>query len=157
MTGDANEPALFDSLNEARVLAEEKQKAPVSWPSLSPTEAKEEWPALFDWVQVLRARYPNGTRLPDCWWQHNDLVEALSALRDCEQVCFAAKAPATAPVEWHRAFRDIEQRLETWIRRLTCSVASRGHEPVHAARSHPAGWAEFVNRDIEDRRRRQQH
>jgi hypothetical protein len=122
--------------------------APILWWRLSAQEAHDEWPALYDWVELLRQRYPNGIRLPDCWYRHNDLVEALSALRDFERACFCAKAPAGAAVDWQRAFRDVEQRLELWIRRSPCGVSERGHEPVTAPRPHPTDWEDFVARDV---------
>lgn len=155
MNDDLDDPELAVALAVARDASQDEHSAPVHWWSLKPKDAAEEWPALFEWVELLRQRYPNTTRLPDCWWQHNDLVEALSALRDMEHACFGPKAPASGPTEWQRAFRDIEQRLEVWVRRLPCSVTGRGHESVRAPRSLPAGWDEFVGNDVGERRRRQ--
>jgi hypothetical protein len=127
---------------------------PVSWPAVKPGEAKKEWNDLRRWVDQLRIRFPNAIRLPDCWWQHNDLVEVLAALRDCERACFAATAPASAAVEWQRALRDMELRMEIWIRRFTCSVPGRGHETTEPHDvAPPPGWDDFVQRDLDQRRR----
>lgn len=128
--------------------ADEDQWAPVHWPSMSAEDAEVEWPSLFAWVEKWRVRYPNGVRLPECWHHHNDLVEALAALRDHERACFAPKAPGTSAVEWQRAMRDIEMRLETWIKRLTCSVPGRGHPSPAAPRSTPSDWDVFVRADL---------
>jgi hypothetical protein len=126
---------------------------PIFWPALAGEEAKQEWDTLRRWVDQLRARYPNLTRLPDCWWRHNDLVEVLAALRDFEGACFSATAPATAAVEWQRALRDMEVRMEIWIKRFACSVPGRGHDlPAHVDDAAPDGWAEFVQREIDGRR-----
>ena len=121
---------------------------PIHWPALTPEEAAEEWDALRQWVSQLCARFPNALRLPDCWWRHNDLVEVLSALRDYERACVARSAPATAAVEWQRAFRDMEVRLESWIKRLACSVQGRSHDRPAPVDVVPEGWIEFVEDDV---------
>jgi hypothetical protein len=125
---------------------------PIHWPSLTAEEAEHEWDELRHWVERLRARFPNLTRLPDCWWQHNDLVEVLAALRDYERASFSPTAPATAAVEWQRALRDMEIRIEIWIKRFTCTVPGRGHtfpDPIDVT---PDGWGEHVRRDVYRRR-----
>jgi hypothetical protein len=123
---------------------------PVYWPALSPEEAQGEWAALRQWVALLDTRYPNAFRLPECWWRHNDFVEVLAALRDCERACFASTASATGPIEWQRALRDMEIRIEIWTKRLTCTVLGRGHEPIAWEQVDPAplGWEEFVGDDV---------
>lgn len=126
---------------------------PTPWATLKPEEVQQEWDKLRGWVEQLRIRYPNAVRLPDCWWQHNDLVELLAALRDCERGCFAASAPATAAVEWQRALRDMEARMEIWIKRFTCTVPGRGHEPPVHDGDAPPGWDDFIRRDADRRRR----
>ncbi len=98
----------------------------------------------------LRARFPHLTaRIPDCWYRHNDLVEALLALRDHERACYTASSPASAAVEWHRAFRDMEARWDSWIKRFTCTVPGKGHPPPDLVRSNPdAEFAAFVKDDL---------
>lgn len=126
---------------------------PTHWPTLRPEEARTEWEELRCWVELLRARFPNLTRIPECWWRHNDLVEVLAALRDYERSCFSPIAPATASVEWQRALRDMELRIEIWIKRLTCGVVGRGHDPLQVDLEQvPEGWVDFVGQDVESRR-----
>lgn len=73
-------------------------------------------------------------RLPPCWYRHNDLVEALSTLRDHERISYSDTAPPTAAVAWHSAFRDIETRLRGWIAELRCGGDPDYNDPaVHAA------------------------
>ena len=128
---------------------------PVFWPALTADEAAAEWDDLRRWVHRLLARFPNAIRLPECWWRHNDLVEVLAALRDFERACFTPTSPATAAVEWQRALRDMENRMETWIKRFTCSVPGRGHElATDVTDAAPSGWVEFVNHDIDTRSQR---
>ena len=126
---------------------------PVYWPTRDADRAEWDWPSLAHWVGRLRARFPNMTaRIPDCWYLHNDLVEALLALRDHERVSYATTAPGSAAVEWHRAFRDMEARWDSWIRRFGCAVPGRGHEPLDLDSPPPDGFAEFVAADLDRRR-----
>jgi hypothetical protein len=127
-------------------------EGPIYWPTREAERAEWDWPALAQWVNRLRARFPNMTaRIPDCWYRHNDLVEALLALRDHERLSYASTAPASAAVEWHRAFRDMEGRWDTWIRRFTCVVPGRGHESLSLDSTTPDGFAEFVTDDLHHR------
>ena len=127
---------------------------PRSWPNVTPAEAEEEWNNLRRWVDQLCRRYPSIVRLPECWWRHNDLVEVLAALRDFELASFHPTSPATAAVEWQRALRDMEVRLEIWIKRLPCSVPGRGHEQSSLDEPEaPPGWKEFVENDVRLRRK----
>lgn len=109
---------------------------PLYWPSLTAAEAAAEWPALYDWVALLQHRFRGMVRLPPCWYRHNDLVEALSALRDHERISYSDDAAPTAAVAWHTAFRDIESRLRGWIAELRCGGDPNYHDrTVHAANS----------------------
>lgn len=106
---------------------------PIHWPSLTGAEAANEWRLLYLWVTVLQHRFRGMVRLPTCWYRHNDLVEALSALRDHERISYADNAAPTAAVAWHAAFRDIEVRLRTWISELRCGGDPDYHDhAVHA-------------------------
>lgn len=141
----------------ARLSAEggdfEEFDGPLYWPTREADRAEWDWPSLAGWVARLRARFPHMTsRIPDCWYQHNDLVEALLALRDHERVSYASSAPGSAAVEWHRAFRDMEARWDGWIKRFTCSIPGKGHPPLNLNTPLPAGFAEFVQTDLTQRR-----
>lgn len=127
---------------------------PVHWPSLTADDAAEEWEALRIWVNELLDRYHEIARLPDCWWRHNDFVEVLSALRDYERACFGKRAPLTGPVEWQRALRDIENRLEFWSKRLMCAVRGRGHEMTQPC-GETSPWANHIEADVARRRARE--
>lgn len=143
-----------DTTDQAAAVAKDNQPHPIHWPSLKPSEeTRDEWNSLRAWVEQLRARFPNAIRLPDCWWQHNDLVEVLAALRDHERASFHPSTSATGPVEWQRALRDVETRIDVWIKRFTCTVAGRGHEPPHPLPDEPAGWREFIDNDLQRRQR----
>jgi hypothetical protein len=122
---------------------------PIAWDALTPEEAPAEWASLRGWVERLVVRFPHGVRLPDCWYRNNDLVEALSALRDYERLCYSGSASASGPVDWHRAFREIEARIEMWSKRFTCAVPGREHDG-------PSQWSDFVAADVALRRNAQE-
>jgi hypothetical protein len=138
----------FDA-SDAQVAAEVDAAAcPTYWPRLTAAEAAEEWPTLREWVKQLQHRFPHTLRLPNCWWQHNDLVEILSALRDHERGSYAASAPPNSALDWHRAFRDVELRIEIWIKRFGCTVPGREH-PLG---TDDAAWLAFLEGDAATRR-----
>ena len=164
--GDGHQPAqdspVVAALTEltSRLSADgadfDEFEGPIYWSTQDPEQAEFDWPSLAEWVNRLRARFPHLTaRIPDCWYRHNDLVEALLALRDHERVSYAATAPASAAVEWHRAFRDMEARWDTWIKRFACTVPGKGHPPLDAEIWEPdEEFAEFVKADLAGRANR---
>jgi hypothetical protein len=141
-----------DGLRQEGLGRVDERPSPIWWPSLKAVEVKHEWEDLRRWVGQLRVRFPNAIRLPDCWWRHNDLVEVLAALRDYERACFTPSSPATAAVEWQRALREMEIRMEIWIKRFGCSVPGRGHDPPDQSEDAiPRGWNEFIEQDAQRR------
>ena len=93
-------------------------------------QAVPAWTQLYQWVTLLQHRFRGMVRLPACWYRHNDLVEALPALRDHERASYADIAKPIAAVAWHTAFRDIEARLRTWIAELRCGGDPDYHHPA---------------------------
>jgi hypothetical protein len=122
---------------------------PTYWPELVPREAHDAWMELRSWVGQLIERFPHLDHhvIPLCWFRHPGHVEALSALRDHERVSYADTAPATAAVDWHRAFRDIEARLREWTAQLSCGATHESRlrqiRPVQ-----PDEWDHFVQDDM---------
>ena len=125
------------------------------WPSLSPEEAESQWAELREWVETLQERFSHLDHhaIPPCWWRHNEHVEALLALRDHERVSYSQIAPATAPVEWMRAFRDIEALLRAWTAELACG-ASHQQAPARLRKTDYAGWEEHTANDLHRRHAR---
>ena len=128
------------------------QYSPTHWPSLLPDEARQAWVDLRGWVEALVDRFGLETRVvPPCWYRHNALVEALSALRDHERISFAPNASPTAAVDWFRTLREIELRLGEVCAGTQCSVNEHRPDP---SRSWPADqdqWQSFVQTDVSDR------
>jgi hypothetical protein len=130
--------------------------APTHWPSVSAADAAAEWDGLRTWVEALRERFGHLDHhvIPRCWWRHNDHVEALAALRDHERSSFAGTAPATAPVDWFRALRDITALLKTWTAELGCGAAHQ--DPPVPLRAIDSGeWDRFVTADVARRQERE--
>ena len=119
------------------------------WPSLTTDKAELEWQELREWVEQLQQRFSHLDHhvIPPCWWQHNEHVEALAALRDHERVSYLPAAPATAPVEWMRALRDIETLLRSWAAEYPCGGAHQ-EPPARLCRGQFDGWKDFVARDV---------
>jgi hypothetical protein len=119
---------------------------PTYWPSLSREEAVEEWDYLRAWVERLLGRfghlYPDV--IPACWYRHPGHVEALAALAEFERTCFGHSALPTDAVRWHRAFRDIEDRLRAWTSTAGCTLAAGHKSPVPPPPNDEDDWAAFV-------------
>ena len=131
-------------------------RGPTHWPSLRPDEARQAWADLRDWVESLVDRFGLEARVdPPCWYRHNTLVEALSALRDHERICFAPSASPTAAVDWFRGLREIEHRLTEACARTQCSVNEHRPDPPRSWRTDQAQWQTFVETDVRDRDREQ--
>jgi hypothetical protein len=108
---------------------------------------------LRAWVEQLQERFSHLDHhvVPRCWWRHNEHVEALSALRDHERSSFAATAPATAPVDWFRALRDVTALLRSWTGDLSCGAAHQD-SPTRASPPAVTEWERFVQADVERRK-----
>jgi hypothetical protein len=114
---------------------------PVHWPSLTQTERLQAFVDLREWVEQLIDRFAVEIRvIPPCWYRHNGMVEALSALRDHERISFSDHGAPTGAVEWLRAFREIEMRLMDLAARTQCSVQEHRADSVRAWRTNEHDW-----------------
>jgi hypothetical protein len=123
------------------------------WPDVLAVEAAAQWGELRAWVEQLQERFSHLDHhvVPRCWWRHNEHVEALSALRDHERSSFATTAPATAPVDWFRALRDVTALLRSWTGDLSCGAAHQD-SPTRASPPAVTEWERFVQADVERRK-----
>jgi hypothetical protein len=126
------------------------------WPEVLAVEGAAQWEELRAWVEQLQERFSHLDQhvVPRCWWRHNEHVEALSALRDHERSSFAATAPATAPVDWFRALRDVTALLRSWTGDLSCGAAHQ-NSPTRASPPAVSEWERFVQADVERRQKRE--
>jgi len=159
-----DEPGTRDPLDELRqVLGDPYDDgdfadipAPTHWPAIPATDAAEQWEELRSWVEALQARFGHLDHhvIPRCWWRHNEHVEALCALRDHERSSFSDSAPATAPVEWLRALRDISLLLKTWTAEGGCGAVHQD-PPVTLRAVEAVEWDRHVEADVRRRQERE--
>ena len=123
--------------------------SPTYWPEVASVDAAAEWEDLRSWVGELCERFPSLDHhvVPRCWWRHNEHVEALVALRDHERSSFAGTAPATAPVEWFRALRDIASLLRAWTAELACGTSHQS-QPTTLRPVGVEEWERVVASDV---------
>ena len=127
-------------------------RGPTHWPSLLPEDARQAFADLRVWVDRLVDRFRLETRVvPPCWYLHNTLVEALSALRDHERMSFAPSASPTAAVDWFRALRELEHVLIQASARTQCQVNEHRPDPPRSWLTDQAQWRTFVDTDVHDR------
>jgi len=120
--------------------------APTHWPSLPAADLAEEWDRLRGWVEQFVDRFNLGIdRVPPCWYRHNAIVEALSALRDHETASYSQTGPPTGPLDWLRAFREVEARLVEWSSRTGCDAREHRPDQPREWRKDPDEWAAFVH------------
>jgi hypothetical protein len=122
--GGGHHRRVVDALYGAAASDLDEMPPATHWPSIPAIEAAEEWDNLRAWVKRLQDRFDNLDHhvIPACWWRHNEHVEALVALRDHERVSFSDTAPATAPLDWIRALRDVTALLRAWTAELACGA-----------------------------------
>ncbi len=124
-----------------------------NWPTIDPADTPTAWADLKAWVDDLRRRFDHLDHhvIPACWWRHNEHVEALVALRDHHRASFDDTAPATAPLDWFRALRDITALLRGWTAEHACG-ATHQSPPTRLQPDDTAAWDAFVAADAERRR-----
>lgn len=122
--------------------------SPTPWALVPAADAPTEWEDLRAWVEELCRRFAalDHHVVPPCWWRHNEHVEALLAPRDHERTSFSGTSPATAPVEWFRAVRDICSLLRSWTAELGCG-ASHQDRPPTSRPLEASDWESFVAAD----------
>ncbi|MDF2506215.1 MAG: hypothetical protein K0Q52_74 [Microbacterium sp.] len=99
----------------------------INWRTLTSADAAAVWEALREWVEWFTTRYsvPVST-VPDCWWQHGQLVEELSALHAAHNAAFDPSDTGFGPIGWH-------ERLSIALPRLSRAYGggcTNGHRPT---------------------------
>jgi hypothetical protein len=108
---------------------------PFAWAAQTPRDEELLLADLRRWVVWLVERYPLDHRtVPDCWPQHAELIEELSALHLAWEGAFATTAPPDAPLQWHERFATARQRLAEWVSRTGCRPGSH-REPSAGRRA----------------------
>lgn len=115
-----------------------------NWRTLTDAQAVEAWGALRDWVEWFVNRYhlPLST-VPACWWQHDGLVEELSALHCAHRAAFDPTDNGNGPIGWH-------ERLTLALPRLTraytggCSNGHRNPPPLNRPPVDEEEWTAWI-------------
>ena len=96
---------------------------PTCWPAHTPEEQQALLEELDVWVSWLVDHYSLDRRhVPECWAQHWELVEELSALRLAWEGAYATTAHADAPLAWHERFAASRARLAEWASKTGCRL-----------------------------------
>ena len=106
------------------------------WRDLGPHAHAELTHQLGTWTAWLRHRYPLARKIPDCWAQHPELVEELTALWLAWQHAYQQPdPPLTAPADWH------DRWLPGLLHRIEHGHFALGCTDTHTARP-KAAYAE---------------
>lgn len=121
-----------EDLERAALPAPTPTVATWCWRNISERASEALWDELIRWTGWIRHRYPLARRIPECWHEHPEIVEELTALWLAWHSAYAdPEAPRTAPAEWHdRWLPGFLYRLEHGPFALGCA---NGH------RDRPAG------------------
>jgi len=108
---------LMVRVEEAEDVASQPVAGSVSswcWRYAGASAAESLWVELGDWVGWIRHRYPLARRIPECWADHPEVVEELTALWLAWQAAYVERdAPLTGAAEWHdRWLPGVLHRLE---------------------------------------------
>lgn len=88
----------------------------INWNLLDADTAAVEWVALDAWVSWLRKAYGLSVlEIPPLWHRHDELVWELSALHLHWLACYGEGANPSAPMQWHKDFRETRTRLREWV------------------------------------------
>jgi hypothetical protein len=92
------------------------------WRNATPRASEALWHELITWTDWIRHRYPLARRIPECWHQHPEAVEELTALWLAWHGAFEdAEASLTAAADWHdRWLPGVLHRLEHGPFSLDC-------------------------------------
>lgn len=96
-----------------------------AWSAQTPDDEHLFLESLDLWVLWLADRYQLDHRtVPECWRQHPELIEELSALHLSWKGSFATTASHDAPLLWHERFAIARVRIGEWVARLGCRPGS---------------------------------
>lgn len=89
------------------------------------------WEELRDWVGWIRHRYPLARKIPECWDEHPELVEELTALWLAWQAAYVERdACLTAAADWHdRWLPGLLHRMQHGIFALDCLQGRHSNRP----------------------------
>ncbi|WP_439593809.1 hypothetical protein [Microbacterium sp.] len=112
----------------------------INWRYLSSGEAGQVWADLRDWVEWFTVRYHVPPSIvPNCWWQHEQLVEELTALYTAHVVSFDDADTGLGPIGWH-------ERLAIAMPRLTRAYGGGCSERHQTTK--PRTWSNVTDENL---------
>ncbi|GGC14635.1 hypothetical protein GCM10010972_29920 [Cellulomonas carbonis] len=97
---------------------------PLLWAAHTPEEQRHYLDKLEVWVAWLIGHYRLDHRyVPECWAEHWELIEELSALHLAWEGAYATTSHADAPLTWHERLGHARPRLAEWVARTGCRAA----------------------------------
>jgi len=132
----------MDEIDEEVTLEEQEATGgPLHWPTLEGEDLAQAQVDLTVWVEALVDRFELQTKtVPRCWNRHNNLIEALQALRDFERGSFCEGANPTQGVDFLRALRDVVEIVGEWVRDSGCTSTHCENLTPRTWSTDPAGW-----------------
>lgn len=115
-------PGRDDLFYPPRVLTQPNTlPVPIVWSAHTPADQALFLEELDLWVDWLTDRYRLDHRtVPNCWREHPELLEELSALHLAWQGAFATSAAPDEALRWHEHFAAAGLRLNDWVARTGC-------------------------------------
>ncbi|OZC80517.1 hypothetical protein CH274_15195 [Rhodococcus sp. 06-418-5] len=122
-----------------------------TWRYLDAEQARALWSELIDWTTWLRERYELGTKIPQCWYRHDPVVEELSALMAAwTDAYYRGDEYRDDLTAWHTQwFRPLMARIRDISDFDSCTHDRCAHRPLPLATL--AGIEEFVDADVDAR------
>lgn len=129
--------------SDSRVSTDSHVVTAWCWRNLGPHGQEALWSELAGWIDWLRGRYPLARKIPDCWREHPEVVEELTALWLAWQGAYAEPdPPLTAASDWHdRWLPGVLHRLEHGPFAIDC-VADHRARPASVYADRPTSTAE---------------
>lgn len=94
---------------------------PIVWSAHTTEDAALLLEELDVWVNWLIERYRLDQRtIPECWFEHPELLEEISALHLAWEGAYATTAAPDAPLSWHEHFAAARDRVISWVARSGC-------------------------------------
>ena len=102
------------------------------WREMTPAQAEGIWQALAAWVRWLVATYQLTTSVvPDCWWQHSEIVAELYALQRAELASYTSDDAGFGPLAFHERLPHAVERLRAHTRTAGCVGLQMHKDPVN--------------------------
>lgn len=109
---------------------------PLLWVAHTPEEQRHYLDELELWVTWLVDHYRLDRRyVPECWVEHWELIEELSALHLAWEAAYATTSHADAPLTWHERLALARRRLGDCTARTGCRTGEHRFTEYRSGKS----------------------